>query len=179
MLKVRMIKALLGAALAAAFAAHAQTMNTPAASALNKADQQIVAGMARANMAEIAAARLALANSQDAQVKAFAQQMIDDHTKALNDVTTLAQNKGAALPAGPDARHKALAARLSKLKGARFDQLYMAQAGVASHQQVHAALKKDEARARDPDVKALAAKMLPTVEQHLQVAMSKPPVAGK
>jgi putative membrane protein len=179
MLKVRMIKALLGAALVAAFAAQAQTMNTPAASALNKADQQIVAAMARANMAEIAVARLALANSQDAHVKAFAQQMVDDHTKALNDVTTLAQNKGVVLPAGPDAKHKALAARLSKLKGEQFDQVYMAQAGVADHKQVHAALTRDHARARDPDVKALAAKMLPTVEQHLQVAMSKPTVVSK
>jgi putative membrane protein len=174
MLKVRMIKALLGAALVAAFAAQAQTMNTPAASALNKADQRIVANMARANMAEIAVAKLALANSQSAHVKAFAQQMIDDHTKVLNDVTALAQNKGVVLPDGPDAKHKALAARLGKLKGEQFDQVYMAQAGVADHQRVHAMLKKDHARARDQDVKALAAKMLPTVEQHLQVAMSKP-----
>jgi putative membrane protein len=83
------------------------------------------------------------------------------------------------LPAGPDAKHKALAARLGKLKGERFDQVYMAQAGVADHKQVHAALTRDHARARDPDVKALAAKMLPTVEQHLQVAMSKPTVASK
>jgi putative membrane protein len=112
-------------------------------------------------------------------VKAFAQQMVDDHTKALNDVTTLAQNKGVALPAGPDAKHKALAARLGKLKGERFDQVYMAQAGVADHKQVHAALTRDHARAKDPDVKALAAKMLPTVEQHLQVAMTKPTVASK
>ena len=173
MLKVRMIKAMLGAALVAAVSAGAQTMDTPAASALNKADQAIVAGMARASMAEIAAARLALANSQSADVKAFAQQMIDDHTKALNDVTALAQNKGAPLPAAPDAKHKALAARLGKLKGEKFDRAYMAQAGVAEHEQAHAALTRDQARAKDPDVKALAAKMLPTVEQHLQVAMGK------
>lgn len=172
MLKVRMIKALLGAAVALCFSAGAQTMNTPAASALDRADQKIVVGMAQANMAEIAAARLALANSQNAEVKAFAQQMIDDHTKALNDVTALSQNKGVNLPAGPGAKHKALAARLGKLKGEKFDRMYMAQAGVADHKQVHAALRRDEARAKDPDVKALAAKMLPTVEQHLQRAMS-------
>jgi putative membrane protein len=173
MLKVRMIKALLGAAMAAACSASAQTMDTPAASALNKADQQIVVRMARANMAEIDVGKLALANSQSAPVHAFAQQMIADHGKALNDVTALAQNKGVSLPGGPDARHKALAARLGKLKGAQFDRVYWEQAGVADHKRVHAALKQDHARARDPDVKALAAKMLPTVEQHLQVAMSK------
>lgn len=173
MLKVSVIKGVLVAAIVASFAANAQTMNTPAASALGKADQKIVAGMAAANMAEIAAAKVALARSQNAQVKAYAQQMIDDHTKALNDVTTLAQNKGVVLPAGPDARHKAQAARLGKLKGDKFDRAYMAQAGVADHQQVHAALTRDQARAKDPDVKALAAKMLPTVEQHLQTATSQ------
>lgn len=175
MLNARMFHALVGAAaFCGTMAAGAQTMNTPAKSALNKADQQIVIGMAQANMAEIDAAKLALANSQNAEVKAFAQQMVDDHTKALADVTTLAQNKGVTLPSGPDAKHKAMAARLARLKGDKFDHAYMAQAGVADHQKVHSTLKKDEARAKDPDVKALAAKMLPTVEQHLLVAAGKP-----
>lgn len=173
MLKPTVKQALISAAVAAIFAApfaSAQTMNTPAAPALDKADQKIVAGMAQANMAEIAAAKLALANSQSAEVKAFAQQMIDDHSKALADVTALAQNKGVTLPADVDPKHKAMAARLSKLKGEKFDQLYMAQAAVNDHKQVHVKLKKDEAAAKDADVKALAAKMLPTVEQHLHKA---------
>lgn len=177
MLKNKVANALLSTALAAIFAAPlsagAQTMNTPAASALNKADQKIVIAMAQANLAEIEAGKLALANGQSAEVKTFAQLMIDDHTKALNDVTTLAQNKGVTLPTEPDAKHKAMAAKLSKLKGDAFDKQYMAQAGVADHKKVHAMLKKDEARAKDPDVKALAAKMLPTVEQHLHSATGK------
>ena len=174
MLKKRIIKVLLASAAYSAMAASGQTMDTPAASALNKADQQLVVSMARANLGEIETARLALANSQNAEVKAYAQQMVDDHTRALADVTALAQNKGVILPGGPDAKLKGLAGRLGKLKGEKFDRAYMAQAGVAQHKQVHATLKKGEARAKDPDVKALAAKMLPTVEQHLQVATSKP-----
>ena len=100
--------------------------------------------------------------------------MVDDHTKALNDVTTLAQNKGVTLPTTPDAKHKAMAAKLSKLTGAKFDKMYMQQAGVQDHKHVHAMLKKDQARAKDADVKALAAKMMPTVEEHLTTATSKP-----
>lgn len=178
MLKTTLIKCVLGAAVTAAFAmpltSYAQngaaTMNTPAASALSKGDQNIVADMARANMAEIEAGKLALSNSQNAQVKTFAQQMIDDHTKALADVTQLAQSKGVTLPTEPDSKHKAMAAKLSKLNGDAFDKAYMAQAGVGDHKAVHAALKKFESKAKDPDVKALAAKMLPTVEQHLHNA---------
>lgn len=177
MMKTTILKAMLTAALtvavAAPLAASAQTMNTPAKSALSKTDQEIVIGMARANMAEVEAGKLALANGESAEVKAYAQQMVDDHTKALADVTTLAQEKGVTLPTELDAKHKAMAAKLSKLKGAKFDHMYMTQAGVADHKQVHAMLKKDEKRATDPAVKALAAKMLPTVEQHLHTASEK------
>ena len=148
----------------------AATMNTPAKSALSKGDQTIVMGMAQANINEVEAGKLAVSKSQDATVKAFAQQMIDDHGKALADVTTLAQNKGVKLPTEPDAKHKAMAAKMSKLDGAKFDKEYMAKAGVADHKMVHAKLKKDEAAAKDADVKALAAKMLPVVEQHLHHA---------
>ena len=188
MLKTKVIKTLLSASMIAAFAAPmavqaqapAAGMNTPAAGALNKADQKIVMDMARANMAEIEAGKIAVAKSQSADVKAFAQRMIDDHTKALADVTTLAQNKGVTLPTEVDAKHKAMAAKLNKLDGDAFDREYMKQAGVADHSKVHAMLKKDSARAKDPDVKALASKMMPAVEEHLTSAknMTKSKVGG-
>lgn len=97
-MKSKVVKCLLSAAIMALFAgpvavrAQTATMDTPAASALNKADQKIVMDMARANMAEIEAGKLAVSKTQNAEVKTFAQQMIDDHTKALNDVKQLAQN---------------------------------------------------------------------------------------
>lgn len=187
MLKTKFMKTLLSAAVLAAFAApmtaSAQApsagMNTPAASALSKADQKIVMGMARANMAEVEAGKMAVSKSTNAEVKAFAQRMIDDHTKALNDVTTLAQTKGVTLPTELDRKHKAMAAKLGKLEGDAFDRAYMKQAGVADHTKVHAMLKKDATRAKDPDVKALAAKMMPTVEQHLTTAKGMPMMSMK
>ena len=186
MLKAKLIKTLMSASMIAAFAAPmavqaqapAAGMNTPAASALNKTDQKIVMDMARANMAEIEAGKIAVAKSQNAEVKAYAQRMIDDHTKALADVTTLAQDKGVTLPTEVDAKHKAMAAKLNKLDGDAFDREYMKQAGVADHTKVHAMLKKDSARAKDPDVKALASKMMPAVEEHLTAAKNMPKSKG-
>jgi putative membrane protein len=144
---------------------------------LSKADQKIVMDMARANMAEIEAGKLALSKSQDEHVKSFAQQMIDDHTKALTDVQTVAQARGVTLPTEPDAKHKAMATKMEKLSGDAFNREYMKQAGVSDHKMVLGMLKKDQTRAKDPDVKGLAGKMLPTVEQHLKAAQSMP--AGK
>lgn len=182
MLKKKVLKSLLSASLVAAFAVpmtvQAQTpaagMNTPAASALNKADQKIVMDMARANMAEIEAGKIAVNKAQSPEVKAYAQRMIDDHTRALSDVTNLAQTKGVTLPTELDAKHKAMAAKLNKMQGEAFDREYMKHAGVSDHTKVHAMLKKDAARAKDPDVKALASKMMPTVEEHLTSAKGMP-----
>jgi putative membrane protein len=141
---------------------------------LGKADQKIVMDMARANIAEIEAGKLALSKSQDDQVKSFAQQMIDDHTKALADVQSVAQARGVTLPTAPDSKHKAMAAKMEKLSGDAFNRQYMKQAGVSDHKTVLSMLQKNQKSAKDPDVKALAAKMLPTVEQHLKAAQQMP-----
>lgn len=156
----------------------AATPAAAAAASLSKGDQKIVMDMARANMAEIEAGKLAQSKSQSDQVKNFAQQMIDDHTKALNDVQALAQTKGVTLPTDLDSKHKAMAAKLGGMSGDAFDRAYMAQAGVADHEKVHSMLQQTQSRAKDPDVKALAAKMLPTVEQHLNAARQMPGAKG-
>lgn len=154
--------------------AAAATATAGAATTLSKGDQTILIGMAQANMAEVAAGKMALEKSSNADVKKFAQTMIDDHSKALDSVTEVAKAKEVSLPAEPDAPHKAMAARLQKLSGDAFDKAYMKEAGVADHGKVDAKLKRDEKAAKDPDIKALAAKMLPTVESHLQMAKAAP-----
>ena len=140
---------------------------TAQAQNLAKSDQQLLQQMAQGNMAEIEAGKIALQKSQNTEVKAFAQQMIDDHTKGLQEVQTVAQNKGVTLPAEPDAKHKAMASKLNGLSGDAFDRTYLSQAGVADHKKTHALVQKVQTSAKDPDVKALGAKLEPTVAQHL------------
>jgi putative membrane protein len=142
----------------------------PVPAALSKADQKIVMDMAQGNMAEIAVAKLALGKSQNDEVKTYAQQMIDDHTTALGAVQQLATAKGLSMPTDIDKTHKAMADQLDAKSGAAFDKAYMAQGGVADHKKMHSMLAAAEKKARDPDVKALAAKILPTVDQHLKAA---------
>lgn len=137
---------------------------------LSAADKKGIMDMALANMAEVEAGKLALSKTQNAEVKTFAQQMFDDHGKALAEVQALAQSKGVTLPTEPDAKHKAMAAKLAKLSGDAFDKQYMKQAGLADHKATHAKLKNISKNARDADVKAAAEKTMPTVEQHLKAA---------
>ena len=140
------------------------------ATSLSRSDKKMLMDMAQANMAEIEEARLAQSKSQSEQVKNFAQQMIDDHTKALDDIKQLAQTKGVTLPTDLDSSHKAMTRKLSSLSGDAFDRSYMAKAGVADHKKVHGMLNQAQARAKDPELKALAARTLPVVDQHLNSA---------
>jgi predicted outer membrane protein len=141
---------------------------------LNAGDEKILKDMAMANMAEVEGGKLAQSKSQSSEVKAFAQQMIDDHTANLNEVKALAQARGVTLPTEPDAKHKAMAAKLEKMSGDAFDKAYMKQAGVQDHKTVHAKLKAASKKAKDPEVKALVDKTEPVVAQHLKSAEQMP-----
>ena len=141
---------------------------------LSAGDEKILKDMAMANMAEVEGGKLAQSKSQNSEVKAFAQQMIDDHTANLNEVKTLAQARGVTLPTEPDAKHKAMAAKLEKMSGDAFDKAYMKQAGVQDHKAVHAKLMAASKKAKDPEVKALVDKTEPVVAQHLKSAEQMP-----
>ena len=133
-------------------------------------DQAILKDMANANLAEIEGGKLAQSKGQSAEVKAFGQQMIDDHTANLNEVKALAQARGVMLPTEPDAKHKAMAAKLEKLSGDAFDKAYMKQAGLQDHKTVHAKLLTASKKAKEPEVKALVDKTEPVGAQDLKAA---------
>ena len=141
-----------------------------AAAALSKADQKILLDMAHGSMAEIEMGKMAQGKSRNKQVTTYAQQMIDDHTAALGAVHQLATARGLSMPADLDKARKAMIGKLDAKSGAAFDKAYMAQGGVADHKKMHSMLASAEKKARDPDLKALAAKILPTVDQHLKAA---------
>ena len=130
----------------------------------------MIMGMAQSNLAEVEMGRMAQNKSQSDQVKNFAQQMIDDHSKALTEVQQVAEKRGITLPTELDRAHRAKADKLGALQGDAFDRAYMAQAGVADHKKNHSMLRMAQSKARDPDVKALAARTLPIVDQHLNSA---------
>ena len=137
---------------------------------LSAADEKAVKDMAMADMAEVETGKQALSKSQNSDVKAFAQQMVDDHGQALTKVQALAQARGVTLPTELDSKHKAMSAKLEKLSGDAFDKAYMAGAGVKDHKDTKSKLTSDAKKIKDPDVKALADQHMPVVEQHLKSA---------
>ena len=122
-------------------------------------------------MAEVKLGQLATQKASNSDVKAFGQQMVDDHGKANNELKSLAGSKGITLPTDLDAKHQATYDRLSKLDGAAFDHAYV-QEMLSDHREDVSEFRKESQSGSDADVKAWAAKTLPTLEHHLQMIES-------
>src|SRR5918995_3328710 len=103
--------------------------------------QEFVEKATVANMAEIQLGQLALKQAQDPQVKQFAQMMVDEHTKALEQLRTAASSQGLQVASALDNKHQKLNDKLSKLQGSEFDRAYM-DAMVDTHKDTEKLLKR-------------------------------------
>lgn len=139
-------------------------------SSVSSMDRKFAMTAAMGGMAEVETARLALQKASSDEVKQYAQKMIDDHTAANAELMQIASTKGITLPTAPDAKHRAMMAKMEKLSGAAFDREYIMMAGHKDHQKMEKLFRDESMRGRDADLKAFAAKTLPVVQQHLQMA---------
>jgi predicted outer membrane protein len=108
--------------------------------AQNTSARDFINDMAIASMAEVELGRLATSRAQSADVKAFGEMMVKDHTQANMDLSRIASQMNVTLPKDLDQKHKDLAAKLSKLTGAAFDREYV-NAMVTGHQDVEGKLR--------------------------------------
>ncbi len=147
----------------------------PAKAPSDKGDQVVTGGdlafmneAAPGGMAEVELGRLAAKLGASNDVKKFGQQMVIDHSKANQELMQLAQGKRVTLPQELLPKHKETMERLSKLKGAEFDRAYI-MAMVEDHEKDVTAFNAAATGGTDADVKAFAAKTLPTLRMHLQM----------
>ncbi len=136
---------------------------------LKRGERKFLETVAQHNMAEVQTGKLAQSKGVSAEVKNFGKQMAEDHGKNYEEVVALAKAKGVALPGEPDKGHKKDADKLSKLSGADFDKAYM-KGMLKDHEKDVKEFDKMSKDAKDPDVKAFAAKTYPVLEGHLKMA---------
>jgi putative membrane protein len=149
------------------FAQDPAVKTPPAAGAKGQTSaQSFLSEAAQDGMAEVELGRLAASNASSAEVKAFGQQMVTDHGKANDEVKALAAKKSITLPKEVGAKHKAEHDKLAQLSGEAFDRAYV-QAMVADHEKAVSTFKEQSTMNPDAEVKAWAAKTLPTLEEHL------------
>lgn len=132
-------------------------------------DKEFVSNAGMSSLAEVQMGTLGVQKATHADVKAFAQRLVTDHTKANGELQQLATTKGLALPTELDGDHKSGLGHLNGLSGAEFDKAYM-QHMVEGHEKTVADFDKASQNAGDPDLKGWAGQILPTLQDHLRQA---------
>ncbi len=182
--------------------------------AVSAADQRFAREAAESGMAEVATSQLAMEKAANADVKTFAQRMIDDHTKANQELMQIAASKNITMPQGTmgmmsssgqqsgqrtdstgtqprtvaptetqtdqraanlSGKHRDTYNRLAKLSGDQFDKEYM-RTQLKAHEQAIALFNRETNSGNDSELKAFAAKTLPTLQEHQRMAQE---TAGK
>jgi putative membrane protein len=146
------------------------TNGTKDTSQLARADRTFLENAAQGGHAEIEGSKLAEQKASSPDVKTFAARMIKDHTAVGEELTKLASTKGYTPPTEPSVVQRTELKALSALDGERFDKMYSSRIGVAAHESTVKMFKEAAQRAQDPDIKAFAAKHVPDLEHHLQMA---------
>lgn len=141
------------------------------AGSLSASDRMFIKKAAQGGMAEVQLGQLATEKGSSEDVKKFGQRMVDDHSKANDQLKELAASKGVEIPTSLNSKDEATKNRLSKLSGNAFDRAYM-QDMVKDHTQDVSEFKKASQTAKDPDLKNWASQTLPTLEDHLKAAKS-------
>ncbi|MGA9528981.1 MAG: DUF4142 domain-containing protein [Terriglobales bacterium] len=132
-------------------------------------DKKFMRDAAQGGLAEVELGQLATEKASSDDVKKFGQRMVDDHTKANDELKQVASKEGIDLPTDLNAKDKMLKERLSKLSGATFDRAYM-ESMVKDHKQDVADFIRESKSGGDPQVKAFASKTLPILKDHLHQA---------
>jgi putative membrane protein len=146
----------------------ALTLSSAAPSMLDSDDLAFVKQAAEGGKTAVDVGQLAVDKASNSEVKSFASRIIRDHSKANQQLSSLAASKGVELPSGKGLKNDAMYLKLKVLSGREFDKAYV-NAMVEDHRKDVADFEKQIASAHDPDVKNFAAKTLPTLKEHLRM----------
>jgi putative membrane protein len=153
-------------------------VGTSGADDVSRGDRDFVNDAALTNMAEIELGKLAAERGTNAEVKTFAEMMVADHTKGLENLKTVASRYNVPMPTALDDEHNELRDKLAKLQGAEFDREY-ASAMVDGHEafvdKLESRLDNDKVAKKSDSpitmaINELAAKTYPTTSGHLEKA---------
>jgi len=151
---------------------------TARAASLSNADKQFLSLAAKTDMTEAHEGQMAEEQATRAEVKAFARTLVQDHTDSYERLTALAGKNGVSIPKGIDSAKDREIERLNHLKGARFDSEFTRDE-IADHRRALAVYEREAKHGEDADVRDYAAKMIPILEKHLQLAEQCAKPAGR
>lgn len=138
---------------------------------VSEEDAKFVTEAANGGMAEVELGQLAQQKAQHADVKAFGEMMIKDHSKANDELTALAQAKNITVPATVGAEQQKVKDDLAKKTGREFDKAYIDEM-VEDHEKDVKLFEDASKNLKDAELKAFVDKTLPTLRTHLEHSKS-------
>lgn len=152
----------------------AVALSTGMGTAFAATSNDFVDNAAAGGIAEIETSRLALEKSSSADIKAFANMMITDHSKANDELAALARKNDIEVP-DTTTLVKQAKEKILEVRDESFDAAY-ANNQVKAHEETIQLFKKEANTVTDDKVKgatelkSFAQKMLPALEKHLAEA---------
>ena len=138
------------------------------------ADLEFATTASMANLYEILSGELANGADRGSKYKEFAHTMVTQHNEIKESYVPIAQAQSLPMPTELAGQFKDLYDALAATKDAKaFDTLYKQQM-IQTHTDAVALFKKEAETGQDAQLKAFAAKWLPTVEHHLEMAKALP-----
>jgi putative membrane protein len=132
-------------------------------------DAAFVAWAASGGLHEVELGKLAATRAKREEVKRFAQRMVEDHGKANEDLKKAAKEAGLTVPGRPNDEHQRHIDHFKDFKGADFDKEYLGHM-LEDHEKAVAEFTRAGKEAKNPQVKEFAARTLPVLREHLELA---------
>lgn len=132
-------------------------------------DHTFMMKAAEGGLAEVQLGQLAQQNGQSQAVKDFGKRMVEDHSKANDQLKQVATQQNVSLPSSPSSHDEAEYNKLKKLNGDAFDKAY-AKMMVSDHKKDIAEFQREANSGSNAEVKGFANQTLPTLQEHLKLA---------
>jgi len=151
-----------------AFAQQTSSRSQRAKNQVSPADRAFLQEVSQDNLAEIKTAKMVEQKTSDPAIREYTRNLINDHTKAEEQLSTMATSLGISLVRQPNAKQAATYDKLKSLSGKQLDTAF-----VKDQLQDHKNdIKKFDdvlANSQDSTVKHYAAMQLPHLQDHIRL----------
>lgn len=143
-----------------------QTMDSGSQKMAKSPDVAFAMKAAQGGLAEVQLGKLAAEKGGSPDVKSFGQMMVDDHSKANDQLKSVAEKQNITLPTTLAPKDQSLYDKLQGMSGADFDKTYV-KAMVKDHQEDVKEFQKESQKGKNEEIKQFAATTLPVLQTHL------------
>lgn len=134
-------------------------------------DQGFATKAAQGGLAEVETGQLVQSKPGSQPVKQFAQTLVQDHSKANQELQEIAQQENVQLPSQPSEEQRMQMRKLQDLSGSALDRQFVRDE-ITDHKKTITLFEQEAKSGTNSALKAYAEKSLPVLRKHLQMAES-------